>query len=253
MSSRIEVEQKFFCQNINTLENLIKSMNFKECESINETDEYFTDINSKYIKNRICLRIRKTDNKQMELTFKGKSIDFTGMYAKTENNIDIDINSYDVLKNMLFSLGFYSYCIVDKTRKEYTQIQNDIEYNIMIDKIKNVGYFVEFELLSTADNKDYLVQELNNFVKKFNNIKFEEANLPYCGFVAKYYFDLINHQYDLKTIYYNTNDNLKLNLLKQLEAKNINIIKYQAQDLKNNLLIDNNFSLQNLLYLVNWL
>ena len=45
MSSRIEVEQKFFCQNINTLENLIKSMNFKECKSINEIDEYFTDIN----------------------------------------------------------------------------------------------------------------------------------------------------------------------------------------------------------------
>lgn len=253
MSSRIEVEQKFFCQNINTLENLIKSMNFKECESINEIDEYFTDIDSEYVRNRTCLRIRKTDNKQMELTFKGKSIDFTSMYAKTENNIDIDINSYDVLKNMLFSLGFYSYCIVNKTRKEYTQIQNDIEYNIMIDKIKNVGYFVEFELLSTVDNKNYLVQELNNFIRKFNNIKFEEANLPYRDFVARYNFDLLSNQYDLKTIYYNTNDNLKLNLLKQLEAKNINIIKYQAQDLKNNLLIDNNFPLQNLWYLVNWL
>ena len=52
--------------------------NFKKIEDndINDVDEYFTDINSEYIKNRTCLRIRKTNNKQMEITFKGKSRKF---------------------------------------------------------------------------------------------------------------------------------------------------------------------------------
>ena len=47
-----------------------------ENSNIHDIDEYFTDINGEYIQNRTCLRIRKTNNKSMELTFKGKSRKF---------------------------------------------------------------------------------------------------------------------------------------------------------------------------------
>lgn len=36
----------------------------------------------------------------------------------------------------------YSYVLVDKTREVYTKKENEIEYNVMIDQIKNIGVFV---------------------------------------------------------------------------------------------------------------
>lgn len=55
-----------------------------------------------FIKNRTCLRIRKTDNENTELASKGKSNDSLERYAKIENNLDISINSYDILKICYF-------------------------------------------------------------------------------------------------------------------------------------------------------
>ena len=69
MGKRLEIESFY---------HLLNKNNFKKIEDddINDVDEYFTDINSEYIKNRTCLRIRKTNNKHMEITFKGKSRKF---------------------------------------------------------------------------------------------------------------------------------------------------------------------------------
>ena len=49
---------------------------------------------------------------------------------------------------MLGSLGFYSYTTVTKSRSVYTKVEDNIEYNIMIDTVKNIGAFIEFEILS---------------------------------------------------------------------------------------------------------
>lgn len=75
MGKRLEIEQKFYFKDIQSFYHLLSKNNFKKVEDndINDVDEYFTDINSEYIKNRTCLRIRKTNNKQMKITFKGKS------------------------------------------------------------------------------------------------------------------------------------------------------------------------------------
>ena len=73
---------------------------------------------------------------------------FSHFYAKSENNINIDINEYNNLVDLLGSLNMYSYVLVDKTREVYTKKENEIEYNVIVDKIKNIGVFVEFELLT---------------------------------------------------------------------------------------------------------
>lgn len=82
MASRIEIESKFFCDEKEKLYEIIKEYGMKEEEKIEEIDEYFTDMDCEYIKNRTCLRIRKTNDKQMELTFKGKSTIFGNTYAR---------------------------------------------------------------------------------------------------------------------------------------------------------------------------
>ena len=129
MAKRLEIEQKFYFKDIKSLYDLLSKNNLtkKESENISDSDEYFTDIDSEYIKNRTCLRIRKTNNKNMEITFKGKSINFSNFYAKSENNINIDINEYNNLVDLLGSLNMYSYVLVDKTREVYTQKENNIE------------------------------------------------------------------------------------------------------------------------------
>lgn len=188
MAKRLEIEQKFYFKDIKSLYDLLSKNNLtkKESENISDSDEYFTDIDSEYIKNRTCLRIRKTNNKNMEITFKGKSINFSNFYAKSENNINIDINDYSNLVDMLGSLGFYSYTTVTKSREVYNKIEDNIEYNVMIDQVQGIGSFIEFELLSDESiGIKNLTNKLNQFIENFKSLNLEKAMLPYRDYSAK--------------------------------------------------------------------
>lgn len=188
MAKRLEIEQKFYFKDIKSLYDLLSKNNLtkKESENISDSDEYFTDIDSEYIKNRTCLRIRKTNNTNMEITFKGKSINFSNFYAKSENNINIDINDYSNLVDMLGSLGFYSYTTVTKSREVYKKIEDNIDYNVMIDKVEGIGSFIEFELLSDESiGIEKLTNKLNQFIENFKSLNLEKAMLPYRDYSAK--------------------------------------------------------------------
>lgn len=192
MAKRLEIEQKFYFKDIKSLYDLLSKNNLtkKESENISDSDEYFTDIDSEYIKNRTCLRIRKTNNTNMEITFKGKSINFSNFYAKSENNINIDINDYSNLVDMLGSLGFYSYTTVTKSREVYNKTENNIEYNVMIDKVEGIGSFIEFELLSDESiGIENLTNMLNQFIENFKSLNLEKAMLPYRDYSAKTIYD----------------------------------------------------------------
>lgn len=186
MSRRVEIEQKYYCNNHEELLNIIKKHKLKKVSERFESDEYFTDIDSVYIKNRTCLRIRNVNNEYLEITFKGKSKELTNNYAKIENNIKIDYSNYESVVGLLYSLGYFSYSIVNKNRITYTKKVEQYEYNVMIDKIENLGDFVEFELLYYDKDKDinHLQKKLNEFVAIFQKLNFESANLPYRDFVA---------------------------------------------------------------------
>lgn len=217
MAKRLEIEQKFYFKDIKSLYDLLSKNNLtkKESENISDSDEYFTDIDSEYIKNRTCLRIRKTNNKNMEITFKGKSINFSNFYAKSENNINIDINDYSNLVDMLGSLGFYSYTTVTKSREVYNKIEDNIEYNVMIDKVEGIGSFIEFELLSDESiGIKNLTNTLNQFIENFKSLNLEKAMLPYRDYSAKTIYD--NYLKNKDTIIidfdilFNTNNNIDL-------------------------------------------
>lgn len=217
MAKRLEIEQKFYFKDIKSLYDLLSKNNLtkKESENISDSDEYFTDIDSEYIKNRTCLRIRKTNNTNMEITFKGKSINFSNFYAKSENNINIDINDYSNLVDMLGSLGFYSYTTVTKSREVYNKTENNIEYNVMIDKVEGIGSFIEFELLSDESiGIENLTNTLNQFIENFKSLNLEKAMLPYRDYSAKTIYE--NYLKDKDTIIidfdilFNTNNNIDL-------------------------------------------
>ena len=52
MSKRVEIEQKFYCTNNKKLTNLITENGLVKSSEKYESDEYFTDINSVYIKKK---------------------------------------------------------------------------------------------------------------------------------------------------------------------------------------------------------
>ena len=115
MSKRIETEKKYFCANSEDLISKINAMDLELISDAKESDEYFTDINSDYIKTRTCLRIRKRNDK-MQVTFKGKSKDFSNSFCKLESNYNINNNNYDDFVTFLSNLGYYSYTIVNKNK-----------------------------------------------------------------------------------------------------------------------------------------
>lgn len=186
-NNRYEIEKKFFCDRSDDLIYKVLENHMKLVDISYEIDQYFTDIESEYIKSGTCLRIRRINSEKMEITYKESSKEFSNLYAKCESNIDLDIKNYQGFLDLLTNLGFYSYVIFDKTRKTYSILKDDIIYNIMIDDIKGLGSFVEFEILSEKEyeNIDILKEKLNTFIDKFNTLKLREAILPYRDFVAR--------------------------------------------------------------------
>lgn len=243
MNKRIEIEKKYFCTNDEGLLKLIHKNKLKKIDESIEIDEYFTDINSEFVRNRTCLRIRKKNNNYMELTFKGKSKDFLNSYAKIENNIVLKIEQYENIVDILYALGYLSYTIVDKKRITYSKEKDNITYNVMIDNIKSIGNFVEFELLYENDDKSIedLKALLNNFVDSFKNLNFESADLPYRDFVArKKSLDILpvnnlkNIILDLNNIDIANKFMININLLEMLRRKGIKlflIIKNNLNDI----------------------
>jgi putative hydrolase of the HAD superfamily len=206
---RIEIEQKFFCSDMDAL---IKELNFNNLKMItkeNEIDEYFTDIDSVFVENRTCLRIRTTNNEKMEVTFKGKSKEISNLYLKSESNITINIDEYSDVVTMFNALGYYSYTKVVKERMTYTSIDHGVTYNVMVDNINELGSFVEFEILSNEDkDKQVLFEMLNNFVDKFSALNLEPADMPYRDFVAKAIYESILPKKEIKAILFDLDGTL---------------------------------------------
>ena len=203
MKIKVETEKKYYCIEPEKLIEQALSLNFKEIQRVIETDEYFTDIESEFIKNRTCLRIRKKDN-NMEITYKGKSNSLLGQYCKLENNISCNIEEYNNFVNLFSSLGYYSYVEVYKERIIYELKSDKYKYSIMIDKLPELGGFVEFEIISEKENskKNELKEELNKFVMKFDNLSLKEAIKPYRDIVAENIYDKLNI-YNSKQIFIN--------------------------------------------------
>ena len=191
MLTRVETESKYYCMEPERLMDFCEKLGLKRIHSITEDDEYFTDLDSTFIRNRTCLRIRKTNNTEMEVTFKGKSLELLGQYSKLENNIKADINEYDNYLALFASLGYFSYVNVNKERIVYTIKNKMYEYNVMIDNINDIGGFVEFEIIANNDDykREILYDELKRFVNKFSDINLVAATEPYRDIVAKHIYE----------------------------------------------------------------
>ncbi len=154
-------------------------------ENVSEHDIYFTDKDDTFIEQRICLRIRQTEN-HCEITYKWQSKDTWAFYSKLENNINITHNHKENAIELLQSLWFLRYVDVKKTRNMYKKDGENIVYNIAIDHIEGAGHFVEFEMLSGKALEENQIQSFfESFVDLFRNFGLQEEKLPYRDIVKQ--------------------------------------------------------------------
>lgn len=187
MSNRIELEASYIlAKDYTNIYDKIKKENFVFISKNIEEDTYYTDKEETFIKSRICLRTRKINEDFLELTYKPKVDDKIEKYGKKEINIELKVDDYNDIKYIIEELGYIEYVSFKKHRETFSKKIDGIEYNIMIDKIENIGNFIELEILTDAEeSKEKLAPKLDEFVQKFECDKLQEKMLPYRDIVKK--------------------------------------------------------------------
>lgn len=185
----IELEKGFVLNDNHLIKEEAIEKGFKLAHEVEETDTYFTDKDKEFVRTRTCLRIRRIDSNYMELTYKAKSSQDTERYGKKEVNIQIKPTDYEDLVTVLSGLGYIKYVEFTKYRKVYSKKDNNVECNIMLDNIKGIGDFVEFEIITHEDvSNSEREKKLADFIDEFNMTNGVEKKKPYRD-IAKEYFD----------------------------------------------------------------
>ena len=181
MSNRIELEKSFVLdkENERRIQEKIEQEGFNLISEEVEEDTYFSDQELNFVKNRVCLRTRKINDDYLELTYKPKSTEETEKFGKKEVNIELKVKDYEDIKYIIKQLGYIEYVSFKKYRTTYSKNVNGIERNIMIDELKGIGKFIEFEVLSEKEDKQKMLSELENFLDEFECSNLEKKEKPY--------------------------------------------------------------------------
>lgn len=165
-----EIELKFKVENLEDVKRKLINSECEMSEELHQKDTIFvSDLNdTKSEEGKIFIRIRK-ENEKIELNLKKQ-----GKERIESKEIEFNVDSFEKTNDFLETLGLKQWVTVEKTRVT-TKYK---EFNICIDVVKELGNFVEIELL-TDDNLDIeicknklleIAKELNinteNIVKK---------------------------------------------------------------------------------------
>ena len=108
-------------------------------------------------------------------------------YGKREVNLKLLPEESEDIKYILEELGFIQYVSFKKHRIIYSKKMKNVQYNIMIDNINQIGDFIELEILVyTEKQKEELHDELDNFVTRMDCDKLREKEKPYRDIVKDY-------------------------------------------------------------------
>lgn len=112
-------------------------------------DIYFNAPDKDYAKTDEALRIRQIpdgDDFKRILTYKGPKINSK---SKTRKEVEVEISDVDAMNEILVNLGFKASAIVSKIRR----IFNYEDYTITLDKIEELGYYMEIEYVTDDEAK----------------------------------------------------------------------------------------------------
>lgn len=144
-------------------------------------DIYFNGDNTDFRKTDEALRIRQIpdgDDFKKILTYKGPKL---GGETKTRKEVEVEIKDTDSMAEILVNLGYKPSAIVDKVRRVFKYG----DYTITIDKLNQLGYFMEIESV-IDDNEDITIVEekIKDIFKKLD-ITSGFENLSYLELLEK--------------------------------------------------------------------
>jgi len=135
------VEVKAYAGDLKEVEAKIRGMGAEPTWEGEQVDTYYNHPERDFAKTDEALRIRKEKGIN-SLTYKGPKVD---ELSKTREEIKFSIENAEVAGKMLEKLGFSVVGVVKKHRKKFKL--GDLK--ISLDRVENLGDFVEIEALDT--------------------------------------------------------------------------------------------------------
>ncbi len=174
-----EVEKKYrLVVNEALFKQKIKEIGAQFIKNKKEVDTYFNVSGRDSIKSKECLRVRKS-NDFIEITYKGATHPDSNdaHFAKHELNLLVK-NESDAIE-FLKLIGNEIVAVVEKDRDYY---RFDV-CNITVDSVKDVGIFVELEVMSHNDNDG--LKKIEEVAEKLGLSNKSLEMLPYRDLVMR--------------------------------------------------------------------
>ncbi|MHA1297852.1 MAG: class IV adenylate cyclase [Candidatus Helarchaeota archaeon] len=182
----IEVEIKAYLnetKEIESLEQHLIQIGAKFLKTIGQTDIYFQHPKKDFRKSDEALRIR-TEGDMCILTYKGPKLESK---SKTREEIEVHFTDKQKMLKILENLGFWAVFKVKKIRKLF--LLNDIK--ISIDKVENLGNFIELE--TDVENEEKITEAVNILIEKIKLLGISENKLE-----RRSYLELLLEKFKIK-------------------------------------------------------
>ena len=117
---------------------------------------YVNDLNNiESVEGSVWLRLRKEQD-NIELNYKKQS-----SRKQESKEIEFGVDSYEKAKQFLEELGYKKWVEVNKKRRYFKYLK----YNLCIDEVERLGFFIEIELLVDEKDKNDYIDELISVAK----------------------------------------------------------------------------------------
>jgi adenylate cyclase class 2 len=147
----LEVEIKFPVDNLAELENRLVERGAKFKSRQQESDYYHNAPHRDFAKTDEALRVRSAGDSNY-ITYKGPKRDSD---TKTRKEIEIPLgaglNVASDMAKLLETVGFRHVAIIQKWRDQYRLQWRDFEVVIALDRVEDVGDYVELEIVVSED------------------------------------------------------------------------------------------------------
>lgn len=155
----IEVEQKFRIADTSVLLEKLAEHGAQSRHIVQQVDTYYSHPNRDFATTDEALRIRRVGESNF-ITYKGPKLDAT---TKTRREIELPLaagaSSADDYDQLLQALSFGRVAEVSKIRQSFRLQREDQVIEVALDQVKDVGEFVELEIVVDADDEIDLAKQ----------------------------------------------------------------------------------------------
>jgi len=144
----MEIEIKAKVNNLAKLRKQVLNLGAKKIKNKHQVDLYLSPPHKSFFNTCYYLRVRQ------DLINKTASFDYhilksSGQYSVSKET-EVEVKNGKVLLKILKELDFTEICVIDKKREVF-QYQ---DFEIVLDKVKNLGNFIEVELKGSFRNRE---------------------------------------------------------------------------------------------------